>query len=357
MNRFQRPLNTMKLQRLSFWVLVCVFFGARVMADGLPSAIPIRREFIVDRFPTPANHASTIVETSDGSLLSAWFGGTAEGKLDVVIWSSRLEATGWSYPVVVARGEEDGDDPFPCWNPVLFQVKNGPLVLFYKVGPKPSSWWGRYRISRDNGRSWSQSKRIKGAMVGPVRNKPLELSDGTLLCPSSDESSGWRIHLESIQGIGTKKLLWTRTDDLNYAIDYGAIQPTLIPWSNQRIQLLCRTRQKVVTESWSVDGGHSWTGLRKTALPNPNSAIDAVRLADGKAVLIHNPSADERTPLIASFSKDGTEWVPAVTLENEPGAELSYPAVIQTADGLIHVTYTWKREKIRHAVLDPAQFQ
>ena len=357
MSLFQRHLHAMKLNRRSFTAFAFLFLGLWATADGLPSAIPIRREFIVDSFPTPANHASTIVQTSDGSLLSAWFGGTAEGKLDVVIWSSRLEPAGWSRPVVVARGEEDGDDPFPCWNPVLFQVKNGPLILFYKVGPKPSSWWGRYRISRDNGASWSQSKRIGSSMVGPVRNKPLELPDGTLLCGSSDESSGWRVHLENIVAFGTRKMFWTRTPDLNYAIDYGAIQPALIPWSNKRIQMLCRTRQKVITESWSVDGGKSWSAFRKTALPNPNSAIDAVLLADGRAVLIHNPNAEERTPLIASFSKDGTEWTPAVTLENEPGAELSYPAVIQTSDGLVHVTYTWKREKIRHAVLDPAQVQ
>jgi predicted neuraminidase len=331
--------------------------GLLTQADGLPTAVPIRREFISENFPTPSNHASTVVEAADGSLQSAWFGGTAEGRLDVVIWHSRWETNGWTRPTIVARGEEDGDQPYPCWNPVLFQLRNGPLVLFYKVGPKPWSWWGRYRLSFDHGRSWSPSQRISGPLVGPVRNKPIQLADGTLLCGSSDESSGWRVHIETVQGLGTIRPFWKSTGDLNYAIDFGAIQPTVIPWSDQRIQILCRTRQQVITECWSSDAGKTWSTMKKTSLPNPNSAIDAVRLSNGKAVLIHNPKPDARTPLIASFSVDGTQWTPAVTLENEPGAELSYPAVIQTSDGLIHVTYTWKREKIRHVVLDPAQFQ
>lgn len=326
-------------------------------AQSLPSAVPIRLEFIAENFPTPSNHASTLVEAADGSLQAAWFGGTSEGSLDVVIWHSRLEAGGWTRPVVVARGEEDGDNPFPCWNPVLFQLREGPLVLFYKVGLKPWSWWGRYRLSRDNGRTWSASRRIPGTMVGPVRNKPIQLPNGNLLCGSSDESSGWRVHMETVEGLAGRKPIWSRTDDLNAAMDFGAIQPTFIPWNDQRIQCLCRTRQKVVTELWSLNGGKSWTPMRKTAMPNPNSAIDAVLLKDGAAVLIHNPNSQERTPLVASYSKFGSEWTPAVTLENEPGAELSYPAVIQTSDGLIHVSYTWKREKIRHAILDPAQFR
>lgn len=345
-----RPMTWMRLG-------ILLVLSHRLGGAGLPSAVPIKREFLLDAFPTPCSHASTLVEASDGSIQTAWFGGTQEGGLDVAIWLSRYDSGRWTQPVVVARGEEDGESVYACWNPVLVQLHQGPLVLFYKVGPKPWSWWGRYRISQDHGRTWSPSKRLPDGYVGPVRNQPLQLDDGRLLCGSSDESAGWRVHLETVRNLAGGHPRWRRTKELNSAMDFGAIQPALIPWSNQRIQMLCRTRQEAIAECWSIDGGLTWTGLRKTSLPNPNSAIEALRLRDGRAILIHNPNASERNPLIASFSKDGAEWVPAVTIEDEPGAELSYPAVLQAGDGLIHITYTWKRQKIRHVVLDPAQFQ
>mgnify|MGYP001593805626 CR=1 FL=1 len=90
-----------------------------------------------------------------------------------------------------------------------------------------------------------------------------------------------------------------------------------------------------------------------TELPNPNSAIDAVMLRDGRALLVYNHSEAGRDVLNVAVSPDGKRWFAALVLESEPGAEFSYPAVIQTADGLVHVTYTWKRERIKHAVLDP----
>ena len=92
-----------------------------------------------------------------------------------------------------------------------------------------------------------------------------------------------------------------------------------------------------------------------TALPNPNSALDAVMLREGSALLVYNHLKQGRNMLNVALSPDGSSWKAAVTLENEPG-EFSYPAVIQTSDGLVHVTYTWKRQRIKHVVLDPAKF-
>ena len=89
-----------------------------------------------------------------------------------------------------------------------------------------------------------------------------------------------------------------------------------------------------------------------TELPNPNSGIDAVSLKEGGHLLIHNPVSHGRTPLVVSLSPDGKVWRQVLTLEDRPG-EYSYPAIIQTRDGLVHVTYTWRRARIRHVVLDP----
>ena len=91
-----------------------------------------------------------------------------------------------------------------------------------------------------------------------------------------------------------------------------------------------------------------------TALPNPNSGIDAVTLQDGRHLLVYNPVAKGRTPLAVALSKDGQTWRDVLTLETAPG-EYSYPAVIQARNGLVHVTYTWKRLKVKHVVVDPGQ--
>ncbi|HTH47474.1 MAG TPA: sialidase family protein [Candidatus Limnocylindria bacterium] len=329
--------------------LLGVFAAVPLLAA--PSAALLKSEFFADPPPTLSSHASTICEGKNG-LVAAWFGGTAERERDVVIWLTRQLGDGWSKPVEVARGTEDGDEQWACWNPVLFQPSNGPLMLFYKVGPSPSDWWGRLKFSDDGGRTWSESRRLPNGYIGPVRNKPVELPRGVILCGASEENAGWRVHMETVQLSAHTHTDWWRTADLNSAMDFGAIQPTILPWGDGRLQILCRTRQHVITESWSGDGGRTWSRMKKTDLPNPNSAIDAVMLKEGKALLVYNPVTDSRHTLAVALSDDGVHWGQKLTLEDDTG-EYSYPAVIQSGDGLVHVTYTWRREKIKHAVIDP----
>jgi predicted neuraminidase len=326
--------------------------SARAQGDDAAGMSPavVKSEFIFERAPFQAAHASTIVETRDG-LLAAWFGGTRERALDVSIWMARHDGQKWSEPVEVANGaDEENRIQYPCWNPVLFQPRRGPLLLFYKVGPSPESWWGMLKKSDDNGHTWSAAKRLPDKIYGPVRNKPVELADNLILCGSSTENAGWRIHMERTRSFGQQ---WSRTDALNRAIDYGVIQPTILVHDGGRIQILCRTKQHVIVESWSDDGGFTWSRVVPTDLPNPNSAIDSVMLRDSRSLLVYNHSATDRGLLNVSTSPDGRKWFAGIVLENEPGSEFSYPAVIQTSDGMVHVTYTWKRQKIKHVVIDP----
>ena len=156
----------------------------------------VSSEFIFQQAPFKECHASTIVETAQG-LVAAWFGGTKEGHRDVGIWVSRKEAAGWSAPVEVANGAVSPEERYPCWNPVLHQPKNGPLMLFYKMsskkpGPGPSHWLGMLMTSEDAGATWSKPQPLPEGVIGPVKNKPVELADGVLLCPSSSEHDGWR---------------------------------------------------------------------------------------------------------------------------------------------------------------------
>ncbi len=330
---------------------------AIVSADAI-----VGNSFVADAPPTRSSHASTIVETPTG-IAAAWFGGTAERAKDVVIWYATLEGGRWGTPVEVARGNEDQGAPqYACWNPVLVQEPAGPLHLFYKVGPSPDTWWGRHQSSKDGGKTWSKSTRLPDGLVGPVRNKPIRLADGIWLFGSSSEDAGWRIHMEWSRPPFKE---WSRTPALNGTNDWGAIQPTLLAWAPDRIQALLRTRQKVVAETWSRDGGRTWTPVAKTSLPNPNSGIDAVMLQDGRALLVYNPDAGSRATIGIAVSRDGKDWRHVQDLESTTAAgngaldrnpgELSYPAVIQSKDGRIHITYTWKREKIRHVVVDTSR--
>lgn len=323
----------------------------------------VSSQFIYTEAPFFQCHASTIVETPQG-LVAAWFGGTKEGHQDVSIWVSRHEGGQWTAPQQVADGVQSPTLRHPCWNPVLFQPARSPLMLFFKVGPNPKAWWGELCISHDGGRTWSKQQKLGKVngqvLIGPVKNKPIQLDDGTILCPSSTEHDGWRVHLECTSDLAKT---WQMSPPINDGRKFNAIQPSILTYADGRMQVLCRTREGVIAQSWSSDGGNTWSEMTSTGLPNPNSGTDAVTLADGRQLLVYNHTVREgearprgREMLNVALSRNGRSWQAALVLENEPG-EFSYPAVIQTADGLVHITYTWKRQRIKHVVLDPAKLQ
>jgi predicted neuraminidase len=310
----------------------------------------VRQEFLFEKAPFESCHASTLVETKTG-LVAAWFAGVREGDPSVGIWLARQDGERWTPPVEVAQPVQSGEQRFPCWNPVLFQPRSGPLLLFYKVGPSPRNWWGMLMFSTDGGRTWSAPQRLPKGILGPIKDKPIELADGTILCGSSTEDAGWRVHMEWTTDLRN----WQKTEPLNENKDFAAIQPTILQYGRE-LQILCRTRDQRIAEAWSSDGGRTWSPLAATVLPNPNSGFDGVSLADGRGLLVYNHTPRGRSPLNVALSTNGKQWQAGCVLESEPG-EYSYPAVIQTADGLVHTTYTWKRQRIKHVVLDPAKLQ
>jgi predicted neuraminidase len=180
-------------------------------------------ELIYDEAPFPQCHASTLAWSGE-KLVAAWFGGTREKHPDVGIWFSRHEPSGWTPPVEVANGVEDETTRYPCWNPVLFQMPGGPLLLFYKVGPSPSRWWGMMKRTSDSGQTWSPAIRLPDDIPGPIKNKPVLLADNRLLSGSSTEDHGWRVHMEWTSDVGNS---WERTDVLCDGVSQGAIQPTI----------------------------------------------------------------------------------------------------------------------------------
>ena len=332
-----------------------VGIGNYLAARAAPAGEELRplavllREDIFDSAPFAQCHASTVVETDSG-LAAAWFGGTAEGNPDVGIWLSRREGSRWTPPIEVAEGVPAGGVSEPCWNPVLFHPAGGPLLLFYKVGPSPSRWRGMVTRSSDGGRTWAGPRPLPDGILGPAKNHPVELADGTILCGSSTEDDGWRVHFEMTDDKG---MTWRKTPPLNDGKAVGLIQPALLRTGAGGVTALMRSSSGRIFSAESADRGASWTAPEPTAFPNPNSGIDAATLRDGRHVLAYNPLTEGRGILAVALSGDGRKWERALTLEEEKGAEFSYPAVIQTRDGLVHITYTWRRQRIRHVVLDP----
>ncbi len=312
----------------------------------------IKSEFIYQKNDVdfPSCHASTIVETSEG-FLAAWFGGTEEKAPDVCIYVAAFNNGKWEKPVLAADGIQDANKRFPCWNPVLFRKDNGEIVLYYKVGPDPRTWWGMYKTSSDHGKTWSAAAKISDNLLGPIKNKPVRLNNGKILYPTSFETpEKWNIYMEtSDQDLKNWQKINIENNGLN------SIQPSVLFHKDGSLQLLCRSRNKTINTTWSKDNGKTWSPLTQTTLPNNNAGTDAVTLSDGRQLLVFSPITKGRYELGVAVSDDGINWNAAVLLENNPdkSAEYSYPAVIQAKNGQVHITYTWKRELIKHVVIDP----
>ena len=390
----------------------------------------MKDEFLYEHTHFPEAHAGTIVETKKGDLITAYFGGTHERDPDVCIYVNikRKGENHWSTPILAADGvfqigtpqaalaglsginaETTSAEAGPvktlsdqrgaltydyltkktlvtlpkglkrkaCWNPVLFEMPDGELWLFFKIGSPGGDGTGWLTKSKDGGRTWSDKEPLPKGFLGPIKNKP-ELIDGRLICGSSTEGKGWRFHVE-IYDIATKTWkyvgpieaanepatidLAADTKDLAHpiyhegksALPIYSIQPSILRLSDGRLQVLMRTRNGRLATSFSNDHGDSWSKVVLTDVPNNQSGTDAVTLRDGRHALIYNdfetlPDTKKgpRTPLSLALSTDGSHWQKVLTLEDSPIDQYSYPAIIQGKDGTLHCLYTWRRQRMAY---------
>ena len=306
---------------------------------------------------TPACHAATLEEVSPGHLVSAWFGGQYEGSNDVGIYLAHFKNNGWSIPQRILSPHIIQQDTLPLWNPVLFKSAQGILYLFYKYGKNPREWLGAFITSNDLGESWSQPQNLPDGFLGPIRNKPLEVSPGIILFGSSTESIEndlWRVHLERFN---EKNSYWEKISVPNPK-NLDVIQPTFLSHGGNKIQILCRSRHNRVISSWSSDRGKTWGPLDSLQLIHSNSGIDAETISKTDFLLVNNPllKGEEwyvgRNVLSVEYSMDGLQWKTILDLENEPKGEFSYPAIKKTLDGKVHILYTFNRRKIKHVELE-----
>jgi predicted neuraminidase len=374
----QNNLKKLFLSSCIFAILLLSYNGNLFFAADLddaaidPYSAIVLEEFVFEKADFRSCHAATVLELKGGDLLCAFFSGSREGAPDVEIRMCRKPVGGaWTPPVSVADGDEPGSERMPTGNPVLFQERGGDVMLFYKVFDASigsAGFRGRVKISKDGGHTWSEARKVGDGLIGPVKNKPIQLDDGSILSPSSThgDSRGMRVHIERSTDKGKT---WNLIGPVkkNPEAKISAIQPTLLTYADGRIQMLSRTASShgFIAQSWSEDGGLTWSPLKPLILPNNNSGFDGVSLRDGRQLLVYNHSTRTygkhkgRGILNVSLSHDGIAWEASLILDylDESGKQFSYPAVIQSRDGLVHIVYTWHRKRIKHVVLNPKDLE
>lgn len=330
--------------------------------------VVVSEQFLSPEWENFDCHSSSIIETKNGEILAVWKGGFGAGqcnidlKSQVGIWQARFNGKQWSVPQRIHFEEKS-----VVWNPVLGKLPSGEFLLFYRVGSEPVVSVAFLKRSKDEGDHWGEAAFLPAGIVGPAKNKPLVLEDGTILCPSSAQAgSADEIYQATAAWIDISTdegKTWSKSGPLTIpGRPFGVIEPSLFFDAEGNLRLLCRDRQRrlggVDGSIWtaiSLDQGRTWSALEKTELPNPDSAFDVADLGKGNLVLFYNHSSTERFPLSIAISKDGGKtWERKCDLEEISG---EFPAVIYTSDGLIHTTYAYDvgtgQRKVKHVVINP----
>lgn len=309
-------------------------------------------------------HASTILPRGDGSVLCAFFGGSAEGAADTGIWMCTVKDGQGSEPRLIASGGE------AHWNPVLFTYPDGAVGLVYKVGNVIASWRSYVCRSEDGGRSFSKPRQLvpgdRGGR-GPVRNQPIVLKRGRAgryLCPASLEDGEWRAFCDiSDDGMQTLRKSAEvrlsredlgRTPQAEHVIPLssqsfsgrGVIQPALFE-DGEGVHMLLRSSAGWIFRSDSDDFGETWSVPYSIGIPNNNSGLSCAVL-DGTLYLACNPVAGNfgrRTPITLFSSQDGRSFRKEADMDSAD-AEFSYPCVTASG-GSLYVSYTYMRKNIR----------
>jgi predicted neuraminidase/peroxiredoxin len=312
--------------------------------------IEFSSELIFDQIPGyPVHHCSSITEAPNGDLLVSWYGGSYESSDDQVLFLSRRKKGSrvWSKPEILVRSPGK-----PPGNALVFTDKLNRIWLIWgrMEGAQPmlrGTGWDAcrlfYRTSKDSGVTWTKDQPFYHDTLGWLpRNLPIFLSDGALVVPLSDERNGHGIDWSFFLATRDNGATWTQS-----GIMKGGEQPTFIERGDGSLLAYLRNRPNILA-SESRDGGKTWSEPAPTQWKNPDAGISIRRLKNGHVILVFNNQDNARTPLHIALSLDeGRSWGKAFELETNPG-EYSYPSVLQTSDGKIHIIYTFRRYSIKH---------
>jgi len=303
-------------------------------------------------------HSSTVIHFGENKYMIAYMAGSGEGKDDSGIWLTNGFFTGeemvWGVPVQIAKIREEAH-----WNPVLFKDKESKIYLFFKVGREISIWETWVITSEDNGKTWSKPYELvendKGGR-GPVRSKPITLSNGTIIAGASFESNfgdeHWNVFVDKSYDNGRT---WSSSNyielDRTDFIGKGVIQPTIWESENGLVHMLVRSTNGRIYRSDSNDYGEKWSELYAINIPNNNSAVDVLKFDSETLFLAYNPTdkigfGSRKTLNLAISYDNGITWTDKIILEaGSDEDEFSYPS-ITSHDNNIVITYTHKRKNI-----------
>jgi predicted neuraminidase len=305
-------------------------------------------------------HPASMTELRNGDLYLVYYGGDGEYAPGAAVFGARLRkgTTIWPAPRAIAH------DPFrSLGNAVVWQAPDDVVWLFYVV--RYGATWSTSRIqakiSRDNAESWSDAFMISQDEGMMVRNRPIVLTTGDYLLPVYQEKG----HDTEVVGPDSTSLFlrydqkgkqWTPAGRI--VSKTGNIQPSVVELTPMRLIAYCRrgggygpTKDGFIVRSESRDGGATWEEGQNSAFPNPNSAIEFMKLRSGALLLVYNDSMTQRTPLTAALSTDGDRTYPTRRNIAEGRNSFAYPIGFQASDGLIHIVYTSdERSVINHAV-------
>lgn len=323
----------------------------------------VRERVFGPEIPTgPYKHPATLTELSNGDLYLVYYGGEGEYADNTGVFGARkrLSTGRWSRPRLIAK------DPFrSLGNGVIWQAPDGVVWLFYVIrqGDTWSSSQIQAKISRDGAQTWSDSFVLSSELGTMVRGRPIVLDTGEYLLPIYYETGHdtERVGPDSesrFLRFDPKTTLWRASGSIRSA--RGNIQPAVVQLSPSHLIAYCRrgggyepVTDGYIVRSESQDGGWTWAEGQNTSFPNPNSAVDLLKLKSGKLLLVYNDSMNERTPLTGALSEDGDRTWPYRRDIAVGPYDYAYPLAIQTQDNRIHVIFTsHARTVIEHAVFD-----
>jgi predicted neuraminidase len=341
-------------------------FAFLILAATTASAedLKIDRVFGPEIKTGPYKHPACLTELDSGDLYLVYYGGEGEYATETAVFGSRKKKgeANWSKPVAIAR------DPLrSVGNGVIWQGPDGLVWLFYVVrdGETWSTSRVQFKVSKDGAESWSDASVLSNLPGTMVRNRPIVLTDGAYLLPAYRETGH---DTESVGPDSTsiffrfdpKAKVKTWVESAPIRSRKGNIQPAPVELEPGHLVAYCRrggdysprTRGFIVRAE-STDGGKTWTEGVDSSFPNPNAAVDLVKLQSGKLLLVYNDCFVGRTPLTLALSADGDKSYPTKRNLVEGRGDFGYPIAFQAKDGKIHLVYTSeKRTVVNHAVLD-----
>jgi predicted neuraminidase len=330
------------------------------MSNRPPEPPFFQGNLLADPSSTRSVHAATLTELPEGNLLAVWFGGTREGAKDVALYQATFDRDlrTWSNPRVLTAPKEVqgelGRYIRKVGNAALFTDSSGKVWLFF-VTVSLGGWstsMVNFKTSEDGGTSWSAARRLVSSpflnLSTLVRSAPFQWADGTIGLPVYHELVGKFGELLRLDREG--RVL----QKIRLTSGRHSLQPVIVSFDEENgLALLrnCGHPSGAILAQRTTNAGENWLPASPLSLPNPNSAVAALRLQDDSLLLAYNHASSRRRNLSLALSKDaGQTWQLLQTVEEMdiPEAEFSYPSLVESADGFVHLVYTWNRTHIKH---------